>query len=122
MRDAWRELPVDAFQLRPAGHEHHLSGSRTDQRTGRGREAAVLSFSLDSEPTQFEQAVGVWLHGEEDHLTIATRSDVFVNDRLMAAVDANTRTLQAHVMAGRLSPPRTLAAAYATLAPNETVG
>jgi hypothetical protein len=122
VRDAWRRLPLNAFQLRPVGHEQPLPGHPTDHRTGRGQEATVLSCSLDSEPIQFEQAVDMLLRGEDGHLTIATRSDVFVDERLMAAVDANTRTLQAHVLAGRLSPPRTLAAAYATLVPGATTG
>lgn len=120
MRDEWRTLPVDAFLLRPMGHEQPLPGTPVDQRTERGGEASVNPLPVDIEVSQFERAVEVLLSAGRSHLTLATRSEVFIDPSRASAVEANMRTLRAHVLAGRLSTPRTLeeAAADAAIAPS----
>jgi len=117
MREQWRDTPLPAFQLRPVGHDQPLPANPTDHRTSRGAEVAVLALSLDQEVVQFERAVDSLLASDGvTALTIVARCNAFVDSVGLEAVECNTRTLQAHVRAGRLSAPRTLAAAHATLA------
>lgn len=113
MRDEWRGLPLSSFTLRPAGHVDPLSSTPIDRRTERGIEATTTPMSLDTEAEQFARTVAVLLEGDESHLTIATRSDVFVEPRKEADVARNCRALVEHTRAGKLSEPRSVARAAA---------
>jgi hypothetical protein len=113
MRDEWRGLALSSFALRPAGHLDALASPPIDLRTERGVEATMLPISLDTESEQFARMVAVLLDGNATHLTIATRSDVFLDPVTAADLERNCRTLLGHIRADRLSGPRSVAAAAA---------
>ncbi|MDP2291058.1 MAG: hypothetical protein Q8M22_07690 [Actinomycetota bacterium] len=113
MNDEWRDLPVSAFEMRAAGHLEPLSSPPIDRRTTRGAEVTTLPLSLDTESQHFARAVAVLLAGDASHLTIATRSEVFLHPVQAAEVERNCRTLFHHLRAGRLSEPRSLPSAAA---------
>lgn len=113
MRDEWRDVPVSSFAMRAAGHVEPLASPPIDRRTTRGTEATTMPCSLDTESQHFARAVALLLAGDASHLTIATRSEVFLHPVQAADVERNCRTLFHHIRAGRLSEPRSLPAAAA---------
>ena len=106
MRDEWRSLPVDAFQLRAAGHLVGLFAPPNDHRTERGTESTVIPVPLETEPEQFARMLAVLL-----------RSDAFLDPTAAAALDRNIATLAALTAHGALSAPQSLLTLAAPLLP-----
>ncbi|HQZ35675.1 MAG TPA: hypothetical protein PK020_14720 [Ilumatobacteraceae bacterium] len=110
MRESWRLLPADAFTLRAVGHGLMSLAPVSDVRTARGAEATVLPLPLETEPQQFARLLATMLRDDTSHLTLASRSEVFLEPVATAAIEQNCRTLLGHIRLGALSVPQSLPA------------
>ena len=108
MRDEWRSLPADAFQLRAAGHLVGLFAPPNDDRTGRGAESTVMPLPMETEPEQFARMIAVVLRDDASHVTLAIRSDALLDPTTAAALDRNVATLAGYTADGTLSSPQSL--------------
>lgn len=110
MRDHWRSLPAAAFTMRAAGHTTALTMPPSDSRTARGGECTVIPLPWETEPEQFDRLLTTVLRTRPPHITIALRSDRFLDSASVAALDHNCATLAALSDRGVLSPPQSLVA------------
>lgn len=115
MRDEWRALPVEAFVLRAAGHDRALHGAPSDVRAPLGSCSTVIPLPLQTEPEQFARMLDVLLRDDTSHVTLAMRSEVFLDPVLVAMIDRNCVTLAAHAATGTLSAPQSLLSLAAAL-------